>query len=161
MHFQSEDSSIAAKASYEAVSVEGALHPIFAATSDDWKYPKEVGDESEEGESPQFQEYEAADNEQEPQQSREATRHQIVVGPLEAPPFSSNSPILPNRRRLRRKQADPATDPALRRIHEKLRNENEFYKFHQKHYHMKPDQFKWRTSHLEIPKDIYDICLTR
>ena len=57
MHLQSEDSSIAAKASNEAVSPDvGTLHPIFAATSDDWIYPEDIGDEYEEGEPPQSQE---------------------------------------------------------------------------------------------------------
>ena len=119
-------------------------------------YPEEVGDEYEEGEPPQSHEYEPTDNEQEPQQSQEAIWPRIVVGPPEAPPLVLNSPILPNRRRLRRKQADPATEPAVRRIHEKLRNENGFYKLHQKHYHMKLDQFKRRTPHLKISMGIYD-----
>ena len=157
MYLQSEGSSIAAKASYEAVSLdEGALHPIFATTSDDWIF-LEVIDEYEQGEPPQSQEYEPTDNEQEPRQSQEAIRLQNVDGPPEAPLLASNSPILPNRCRLRRKHADPATEPPLQRIHQKLRNENELYKLHQKHYHMKLDQFKWRASHLKIPKDIYDL----
>ena len=70
-YLHSEDSSIAAKDSYEAVSPdEGALHLIFAATSDDWMFPEEEGDEYEEGEPPQTQEYEPTENEHEPPQSQ-------------------------------------------------------------------------------------------
>ena len=60
-------------------------------------------------------------------------------------------------RRIRRKSASPVTDAALERIHEKLRNENELYKLHLKHYHMKLDHFKKHTSQLRIPADIYEL----
>ena len=51
------DMPLAAKASHEAVSPDaGALHPMFAATSDDWMYPEDISNEYEEGEPPQSQE---------------------------------------------------------------------------------------------------------
>ena len=62
MHMQTPNSYIAEVASNEAVSLEhGALHSIFATTSDDWMY-KEGGDEVG---------YEPTDNEGEPQLSQE------------------------------------------------------------------------------------------
>ena len=46
-------------------------------------------------------EYEPSDNEGERQQSQEAQQPRGVVGPPEAPPLASESPIMPARRRLR------------------------------------------------------------
>ena len=79
----------------------------------------------------------------------------IEVGAPEAPSLDV-SPLFP-KRRLRGKTKGSATEAALKRIHDKLRNENELYKLHVKHYHMKLGQFKKRTSQLKILKDIYDL----
>ena len=45
---------------------------------------------------------------------------------------------------------------ALRRIHEKLESPTKLLKLHMKHYHMSTDQFKRKTSALELPKEIAD-----
>ena len=58
---------------------------------------------------------------------------------------------------MRKKSADPVTAAALKKIHDKLRDKKELYKLHLKHYHMKLDAFKKRTSQLQLPKDIYDL----
>ena len=51
--------------------------------------------------------------------------------------------------------ADMKTVPnALKRIHARLRKKDELLKLHLKHYHMTLPNFKRRTSHLQIPKDI-------
>ena len=60
-------------------------------------------------------------------------------------------------RRISQKSEDPVQAATLRRIHEKLRNEAELFKLHQKHYHMTVNAFKKRTSMLKIPKDIYEL----
>ena len=46
---------------------------------------------------------------------------------------------------------------ALEKVHEKLRDKTELWKLHLKHYHMSLQNFKRRTSALQIPKDIYDL----
>ena len=51
---------------------------------------------------------------------------------------------------------DPAHIPiSLRRIHQKLENEAELLKLHLKHYHMSLEQFKRRTSALNLPNSVY------
>ena len=60
-------------------------------------------------------------------------------------------------RRITGKSEDPVQAAALRKIHDKLRNEAELFKLHQKHYHMSVNSFEKRTSMLKIPKDIYDL----
>ena len=60
-------------------------------------------------------------------------------------------------RRMRKKSVDPVTAAALKKIHDKLRDKKELFKLHLKHYHMKLDAFKKRTSQLQLPKDIYDL----
>ena len=45
---------------------------------------------------------------------------------------------------------------ALRKIHDKLKDETELYKLHLKHYHMAPKSFRHRTSALKLPKEVYD-----
>ena len=100
--------------------------------------------------------YEPTDNEADADAAPLPPRPQVVSGPP-AVPASHESPIVAIRRRLRHKQQDHATEAALQRIHDKLRNENELYKLHLKHYHMQLDQFKKRTSQLKILKDIYDL----
>ncbi len=53
-------------------------------------------------------------------------------------------------------QAEPSVyDISLKRIHNKLKDPAELLKLHLKHYHMSTDQFKKRTSTLQIPKEIY------
>ena len=74
---------------------------------------------------------EAAAGEQEAQPQRPI----VMQGPPQVPP-SADSPIVPSRRRLTRKQVDPVADAALKRIHEKLSNEHDLYKLRLKHYHM-------------------------
>ena len=105
---------------------------------------------------PPEDDYEPTDNEANTDEAPLPQRPKVVEGPPDVP-ASDESPVIPISRRLRTKQQDPATEPALKRIHEKLRNENELYKLHLKHYHMKLDQFKKRTSQLKLPKDIYDL----
>jgi hypothetical protein len=125
-------------------------HPVFNSTADNWMYPDELpegyGGSSSSSASPPKDEI----SDDVPQ------RPVVTQGPPEAP-ISEDKSILPVRRRLRTKQQDPATEIALKRIHDKLNNENELYKLHLKHYHMKLDQFKKRTSHLKLPKEIYDL----
>ena len=83
-------------------------------------------------------------------------------------PNTSSSPAEPlpqesddhKYRRVRGKQKDPLTVKALAKIHEKLRDKSQLLKLHLKHYHMKIEAFKRRTSHLQIPKDIYDLYET-
>ena len=58
-------------------------------------------------------------------------------------------------RRISQKSEDPVQAATLRRIHEKLRNEAELFKLHQKHYHMTVNAFKKRTSMLKIPCLLY------
>ena len=58
---------------------------------------------------------------------------------------------------MRGKSVDPVTAAALRKIHDKLRDKKELYKLHLKHYHVKLDVFKKRTSQLQLQKDIYDL----
>ena len=51
---------------------------------------------------------------------------------------------------------DPAMLPlSLRRIHSKLQNETELLKLHLKHFHMSLEQFKRRTSALNLPDSVY------
>ena len=76
--------------------------------------------------------YEPTDNEANTDEAPLPQRPKVVEGPPDVP-ASDESPVIPIRRRLRTKQQDPATEPALKRIHEKLRNENELYKLHLKH----------------------------
>ena len=102
---------------------------------------------------PPEDDYEPTDNEAIADEAPLPQRPKVVIGPPDVP-ASDESPVILIRRLLRTKQQDPATEPALKRIHEKLRNENELYKLHLKHYHMKLDQFKKRTSQLKQPKDI-------
>ena len=45
---------------------------------------------------------------------------------------------------------------ALQRIHAKLSSPTELLKLHLKHYHMSPEQFRRRSSALQLPKEIYD-----
>ena len=96
--------------------------------------------------------YEPTDNEAVTDEAPLPQRPEVVIGPPDVP-ASDESPVIPIRRLSRAEQQDPATEPALKRIHEKLRNEHDLYKRHLKHYHMKLDQFKKRTSQLKLPKD--------
>ncbi|MHC4951460.1 MAG: hypothetical protein ACYTEU_10825 [Planctomycetota bacterium] len=126
-------------------------HPVFNSTADDWMYPEldlpnGYGGSSSSSASPP----------QDDNSDGVPQRPVVTQGPPEVP-ISEDKSILPVRRRLRTKQQDPATEIALKRIHDKLGNENELYKLHLKHYHMKLDQFKKRTSHLKLPKEIYDL----
>ena len=52
---------------------------------------------------------------------------------------------------------DPYVGKVLSKIHARLRDKAELVKLHLKHYHMKPKNFKRRTSALKCPKDIYDL----
>ena len=83
-------------------------------------------------------------------------RHSNI--PIGAPdiPEDDGQPDSLTRRRVTRKTA-PLPDPALAKIHEQLRNEKELYRLHLKHSHMPLDQLKRRTSHLKVPKEIYDM----
>ena len=162
---QVKEGNIADKVSEETTfhvsPVADKLHPVFAGTSDEWMYPElqdlpngyggSSGSRTSGVESP---DYEPTDNEAEADAAPLPQRPQVVSGPP-AVLASDESPIVPIRRRLRGKQQDPATEATLKRIHDKLRSEKELYKLHLKHYHMKLDQFKKRTSQLKIPKHIY------
>ena len=80
----------------------------------------------------------------------------LVSGePVDLPKDESGVPKITQR--LRRKTEDPVHVEALKKMHDKLRNENELYKLHLKHYHLKLDQFKKRTSLLKTPADIYEL----
>ena len=57
----------------------------------------------------------------------------------------------------RSKAPDSVLDLSLRRIHERLRNPAELLKLHLKHYHMTTEQFKFRTSQLQLPRDIIEL----
>ena len=53
-------------------------------------------------------------------------------------------------------KAEPSVhDISLKRIHNKLSDSAELLKLHLKHYHMTTEQFKKRTSQLQLPKEIY------
>ena len=45
----------------------------------------------------------------------------------------------------------------LRRFHERLIDKSELLKLHLKHYHMNPDNFRKRTSALQIPHSVYKL----
>ena len=46
--------------------------------------------------------------------------------------------------------------PSLLKLHRRLNSELELYKLHIKHYHMTPTRFKFRTSELALPDEIYE-----
>ena len=71
---------------------------------------------------------------------------------LADPAMSSRAPP-----RLVPKVKASELDLSLKRIHEKLRDPTELFKLHLKHYHMSLEQFKLRTTQLQIPKEIYDL----
>ena len=49
-----------------------------------------------------------------------------------------------------------AMTPAYRKMLRRLNDKVELYKFHVKHYHMSPSQFRRRTSMLGLPDEIYE-----
>ena len=51
-----------------------------------------------------------------------------------------------------------AEGEALRCIFNKLSDERNLRDLHLKHYHMSTAQFKKRTTHLDIPGKVYDVC---
>ena len=68
--------------------------------------------------------------------------------PLVLPEEKEGNPSLRNNK-------DPKVKAALKKIHDKLRDKAELLKLHLKHHHMNLDNFKRRTSQLQIPPDTY------
>ena len=126
------------------------MHPVFTDTADDWMFPDETPGASSSATPPAI-----------PLDETPPTESIILKEPdaADLDPVDSQPPKV--ERRVRGKSTDPVTAAASRKIHDKLRCKKELHKLHLKHYHMKLDAFKKRTSQLQIPKDIYMISMTR
>ena len=164
---QAKEGNTADKVSEETTfhvsPVANKLHPILADTSEEWMYPELQdlpngygGSSGPRNSGVNSPDYEPTDNEADADAVPLPQRPQVVSGPP-AVPASDESPIVPIRRRLRHQQQDPATEAALQRIHNKLRNEKELCKLHLKHYHIKLEKLKKRTPLQKRPEDMYDL----
>ena len=73
--------------------------------------------------------------------------------------LDSQTPAMSSRARPRaeEKVRPSELDLSLKRIHQKLRDPTELLKLHLKDYHMTTEQFKLRTTQLNLPKDIIDM----
>ena len=83
------------------------------------------------------------------------------VRPLESKEYPASGPKSPSGEGITEEEPVPDAAPslplALRRIHDKLKDPVELYKLHLKHRHMNLEQFKRRTTALQIPKEIYEL----
>ena len=83
------------------------------------------------------------------------------VRPLESKEYPAPKPESPTGEGIVEEEPVPEAAPslpiALRRIHDKLKDPVELYKLHLKHRHMNLDQFKRRTTALQIPKETYEL----
>jgi hypothetical protein len=98
-----------------------------------------------EGDQQQQQPAENAENEQPADQAAEGQEQ----GPANLEPKAGQN------QRMRLADILPLPLP-IRRIHEKLRKDTELLKLHLKHFHISLEQFKRRTSELQLQSEIYD-----
>ena len=127
------------------------MHPVFNSTANDWMYLDE---------SPSGGSTSSSASRPQPEIPLDETPPDvpvILMNPDDAEIDAIDAQPPKVERRMRKKSVDPVTAAALEKVQDKLRDKKELYKLHLKHYHIKLDAFKKRTSQLQLPKDIYDL----